>query len=166
MKNFGISRLAHSHDFKGNLLAIVFLISVMGALLSRDTILFMVGNVVIILFLYFFFNKTLPPVVLMSAFFQWFFYHGKIFDGLLAGESVIAVDYYSATKPDIIMLGFFGTMVFFIGVYLTIRKIPILTFQEFRRFFDQIDLRRLFRIYILIYTTLFVAGRFIGFFQD
>lgn len=128
---------------------------------SPDRPLFILGSFVIIFLTSLFFARMLPPVLLMSAFFQWFFYHGKLLDGLVRGESVVNLNYYSQTKPDIIVLGFVATACFFIGIYLMVRRLKIPSEESVRHFCLSIDINRLISIYVSVYVILFVAGNFI-----
>jgi hypothetical protein len=138
--------------------------SLLLAFFSPDRPLFILGSFVIIFLTSLFYAKMLPPVLLMSAFFQWFFYHGKLFDGLARGESVVNLNYYSLTKPDVIVLGFIATVCFFLGVYVIVRRVRVPSEESVRAFCLSVNLDRLVSIYMSVYVVLFVAGNFIWYF--
>ena len=141
-----------------------FLISLAFAFFSQDFALFLSGQVLFIFFLFFLFNKNLPPVLLFSFFFQWLFFQAQLFDALWEGVSLINLDYISKTKPEVVLLGFIGTFSFFLGVYIFARKVPVITFTDFRNFACSINTERLFIVYAIIYVTLFFIGKFIWLF--
>jgi hypothetical protein len=155
------NQLHQRHEFAGWPLVFIMLFGLIPAFISEDTGLFLLGNGVLALFVYLFFARTFPPVLLMSAFFQWFFYHGKLLDAMFKGKSVVDLNYFSKTKEDIIILGLIGTTSFFLGMYIFVRKTPILTFGEIKSFCLRIRIRRLFQIYVAVYVLLLVAGNVI-----
>ncbi len=161
---YSSSQLSNSRDFRGLTLVLVSIGGLVVGYISKDTMLFLLGDVVFLGILYLFFVRTLPPVLLMNAFFQWFFFHGKLIDGLFKGEFVMNLNYFSKTKEDIIVLGFLGTAAFFVGVYITARKVPIVSFHDIKKFANRIDIRRLLRSYVIIYSLLFIVGNFIWLF--
>ncbi len=157
-------RLNRAHDLRGRSLFFLTFLSAIATFISEDKLLFLLGDAVLILFVYLYYNRTFPPVLLVSALFQWFFFYGKLLDGLFKGRSVLMINNFSKTYPDIIILGFLGTAFFFVGVYFTARKVPIISFNDFKLFCNRIHLGRLIKVYILIYVTLFTIGDFIWFF--
>lgn len=142
----------------------LFAIGLVGSALSQDPFLFAVGTLVLAVFLYFFYSKTVPPILLMSAFFQWLFFHGKLLDGLLKGKGVGELIKVSSTMEEIVLLGFVGTTVFFVGVFVAVRNTPVLSYQQFHDFGARINFTALVRFYITIYIFLFTMGNLIWLF--
>ncbi|CAN5373925.1 hypothetical protein BH09BAC3_BH09BAC3_13010 [soil metagenome] len=122
------------------------------------------GFLTLIFFVYLFYNKNLPPVILFSCFFQWLYMQGQLLDGLLKGITISKLDYVSYTKADVTFLGLIGTLLFFLGIYIVIRKVPVLAPVSFNNFLLSIRLHRLVRLYILIYIFLFLAGSLVWLF--
>ena len=156
--------LSGVHGVKRTSIITAFVISLAFAFFSQDFPLFLVGQVLFIFFFFFLFNKNLPPVLLFSFFFQWLFFQAQLFDALWKGVSLIDLDYISKTKPEVVLLGFIGTFSFFFGIYVFARRVPVISFEDFRNFFLSIRLERLLRIYLVIYFILFSVGNFIWFF--
>lgn len=156
--------LNKSHDLKAPAILLACFLSIILAWISKDSILFLAGSVSFIFFLYIFFNKNLPPVILFSFFFQWLFLQGQLLDGLLKGESIVTLDYSSVTKIDVTVYGLIGTCLFFFGMYLAVRNVPILSLSGFNSFFYSLRLSRILRLYCFTYIVLFLAGKFVWYF--
>lgn len=156
--------LSKSHDLKSRGFLLISLLSLVGIYLSKDPLIFLLGATIFIFFLYLLFNRNFPPVMLFSFFFQWLFLQGQLLDGLFKDESIITLDYFSATKVDVTLLGFIGIVCFFFAMYIVIRKTPIASSETFYKFFWSLHITRLLAIYSIIYVALFIVGRFIWYF--
>lgn len=154
-------KLAQIRDLSTSTIVLAVLVLLGLTFFSPDRPIFVLGGFVIIVLVSLFYAKNLPPVLLMSAFFQWFFYHGKLLDGMVRGESVVNLNYYSTTKPDVIVLGFIATTCFFLGIYAVVRNLRVPEEASIRAFCESIDLNRLIGIYVGLYTVLFITGNFI-----
>jgi hypothetical protein len=57
-----------------------------------------------------------------------------------------------------------GTASYFLGIYLTTRRTPVISFADFRAFCLRINLRKLLWIYFIVYFLVFLTGNFIWLF--
>jgi hypothetical protein len=141
----------------------VFLL-VVGTFFSADAGLFLFGTAVFILFYSRFMDMTMPPVLLFLFFFQWFFNQGQMLYAAIDGVKLSDNFLPSESIGRVVLLGMIGTSVFFLGILAFWRRVPRISFAQFKAFLQSINIKRLIAVYLGFYVLLMLGGGFVWLF--